>query len=133
MTLQTLISFFDSPKIDVPVVHLKGPFLYEDYAAKHLAKYREIMAKVGKCNLTIARDLLIDCPDTELSCRDNSRIKVGITNHIHNLEICYHHSADYRVLAIDRFILLNPEDSLMVERCIKLRPPTGMEIKSIHT
>lgn len=132
MSLRSLLKLFEPPTETAPLVKLEGPFLPEDYALHNRGKYKSILSRIAECNLNINRDILISCNDTELTCRDNSRISLGLLHHVHNLEICYKNK-DYKILAIDRFILLNPKDCETLKKTIQLLPLTLREMAVLES
>jgi hypothetical protein len=128
MSIRTLLSFFGpNEENSAIIIKLEGPFISESYVVKHSKRYKKDLLKIAKCNLTVCRDLLITTTDTDYLCRDNSRIELGLNHHLHNVEMHYTAENNFSILAIDNFILLNPEDISILEKYLSTFPPTVQE------
>lgn len=125
---------FSSPIDDsINTIKLDGPFIEEDYLIKHKDRHAKLLQDTFyKCNLVISRDLLILSNDKEFSTRDDSRLEVGITHHIHQLELFFRDCKEFEILAIDRFVILNPVDALTIKNYVTNHPLTGEELKRLH-
>lgn len=134
MRFLELLGLQNKIKEVVETIKLDGPFLQEDYILKNKHKYIDLLCKtITKCNLILSRDLLVLCSDNDLSSRDNSRIEVGIDHHIHQLELSFTSNKEYEILAIDRFVILNPSDALILKDYINHHLPTCQELKNINS
>ncbi len=116
----------------VDSIKLEGPFLPEDYGLRVRPRYVDLLRKtLARCNLTIGRDLLVMTADYELSSRDNSRIELGLNHHIHQFELSFRNPLEYEILAIDHFIILNPNDAKTLKEYLNYHLPTEDELKRI--
>jgi len=106
-----------SSNSDAPIVSLEGPFLSEGLMIKNKELYPNELFNFSKYNHIIVRDMTVLTSDMGYESRDNIRIQIGIKHHFHNIEIiCV--GDDFKVFAIDKFILLNPIDCQNLKNCI---------------
>lgn len=132
MRLLELLGLSAPPEEPVESIKLEGPFLQEDYGFRIRPRYGDLLHKtIAKCNLTIGRDLLVMTADYELSSRDNSRIELGMNHHIHQFELSFRNYLEYEILAIDHFIILNPNDARALKEYMNHHLPTEDELKRI--
>ena len=124
---------FQSPKIEdtiVETIKLSGPFIEEDYLTRHRDRYMELLGKtLTKCNLFLQRDLMVLSGDSQFSQRDNSRLQIGLKHHLHQFELAFRSISEYEILAIDHFVLLNPQDAEILKGYIGNHLPTKDELK----
>lgn len=133
MRLLELLGLSGSDENAVETIQLNGPFVDEGCLLKQKDKYRDLLKETFfKCNLIISRDVLVLSPDRELVSRDDARVELGITHHIHQLELFFKNYSEFEIVGIDNFIILNPEDALTVKNYIINHPLTDSELKGIH-
>lgn len=122
---------FDPPDVEVPVISLVGPFLPEAYAMRNLAECKKYICQLSKCNLTITRDIIVLTDDMEYVGRDDIRLELGLTHHLHNIELRVERN-DFSVVGIDNFLLINPDDSIILKQYVDSFPLSVSELKSVH-
>jgi hypothetical protein len=124
--------YLETLDIETQVANLKGPFLSEQQAIKHIDQYKDCLCSTYyNVNCLINRHILLLCDDVSLETRDNARVELGISPFDHMLGICVKKSCvDFDVLEIDRNILLNEQDRISIKMAIQRCPPTEMEIRN---
>ena len=134
MVFKSFPDLFDTPDVQVPSISLSGPFLSENYAIKNIAECRKYICQLSKCNLTITRDIIILTDDTTYDARDNIRLEIGLTHHLHNIELQVNKNK-IDVVGIDHFLLINPDDSNIIKQYVESFPLSSVEIRTIfrHT
>lgn len=133
MRLFELLGWTRSYNQEPDQIDLSGPFLPEEHAIRHRDKYRDLLKQtLNKCNLLITRDLLITSQDHEYQHRDNYRLEIGITHHIHKIEMIFNSYDNYKVVGVDGFLILNPHDSEILKNYTDKHLPTMLELKSLN-
>lgn len=133
MRLLELLGLSAPVKESVETIKLEGPFIAEDYGRHRNASHAKLLTKtVNECNLTVGRDVLVMSSDYEFSARDDCRIQIGLNHHIHIFELSFRNYKEYDILAIDRFIILNPSDAAALKEYLNHHLPTEEELKRIY-
>lgn len=114
-------------------IKLDGPFLPDDYFIHNKDDYYKSLCKnLSKCNLIISRDFLALSQDIDFQQRDDIRIELGMTHHIHQLGLIFNNANDYEVVSIDHFIIVNPSDAKTIKYYIDKNPFSERELKHIN-
>lgn len=121
---------FEEP---VETIKLDGPFIPDDVLVRKRDNHLKLLHNtLSKCNLVVARDLLVFSTDYEFAPRDDCRIQIGLKHHIHQIELSFRNHREYEILAIDRFVILNPSDAKILKEYLSHHLPTDEELKYLH-
>ncbi len=133
MRLLELLGLTGPAEEPVESIKLDGPFIAEDILIRKRDNHLKLLYNtLSRCNLTISRDLLVFSSDYEFATRDDCRIKVGLNHHIHQIELSFRNNEEYEILAIDRFVILNPSDARILKEYLNHHLPTSEELKQFH-
>jgi hypothetical protein len=123
-----ILNYINNLEIKPDIANLSGPFLQEKYAINHLDIYGDLLEKTYfKVNCFASRRFIVVSEDATLITRDNQRIDLNIPPANHELELSIT-SIDFQVIAIDKCILLNVEDTVKIKNIIKKSPLENSEL-----
>jgi hypothetical protein len=133
MRLLELLGLTGPLEEPVEKIKLDGPFIPEDVLVRKRDNRLKLLCNtLSKCNLIVFRDLLVFSKDFEFAPRDDCRIQIGLNHHIHQIELSFTNSKEYEILAIDRFVILNPSDAKTLKEYLNHHLPTEEELKHLR-
>ena len=113
---------------------LRGPFLSEEYATRHLNEYKDVLCSTlynVNCRINRRIVLLTNSSFHSFPTNDDVRVELGIEPYNHSLGLYIKEitdGIDFTVIEVDNLLLIDPEDRENIKSVLLQVPLTEKEL-----